>query len=119
MARESLAEAGSSLSSEVVEGDVFSALERLPGPYDLVFDDLLNSLPDANAVERLFRLSLERLRSGGLLLADNALRMGEVARPSGQQARNVAAYNRLAAGEPSLESVIVPIRDGLSFAIKR
>jgi len=119
LARESLAEAGSGLSSEVVEGDVFSALERLPGPYDLVFDDLLNSLPDEKAVERLFRLSLERVRSGGLLLADNALRMGEVARPSGQQARNVAAYNRLAAGEPSLESVIVPIRDGLSVAVKR
>jgi caffeoyl-CoA O-methyltransferase len=107
------------LTSEVVEGDVFSALERLPGPFDLVFNDLLNSLPDEAAIERAFRLSLDRLRSGGLLLADNALRMGEVVHPTGQQARNVAAYNRLAASEPSLETVIVPIRDGLSIATKR
>ena len=118
LARSSLAEAGPGLSAEVVEGDVFTALDRLPGPYDLVFNDLLNSMPDEKAIERLFRLSLERVRSGGLLLADNALRMGEVARPSGQQARNVATYNQLAAREPSLESVIVPIRDGLSFAVK-
>jgi predicted O-methyltransferase YrrM len=118
IARSSLAEAGPGLSSEVVESDVFSALERLPGPYDLVFNDLLNSLPDERAIERAFRLSLERLRGGGLLLADNALRMGEVVRPAGQQARNVAAYNKLVASEPGLESVIVPIRDGLSIAVK-
>ena len=119
LARSSLAEAGAGLSAEVVEDDVFAALERLPGPFDLVFDDLLNSMPDERAIERLFRAGLERVRSGGLLLADNALRLGEVVRPSGQQARNVATYNRLVAAEPSLVAVIVPLRDGLSVAVKR
>ena len=49
-------------------------------------------------------------------MADNALRQGEVVRPKNQQAKNVAYYNQLVAKHPRLESVVVPIRDGLSIA---
>jgi len=49
-------------------------------------------------------------------MADNALRQGEVLRPGGQQARNVAFYNRFVANHARLESVVIPIRDGLSVA---
>jgi caffeoyl-CoA O-methyltransferase len=49
-------------------------------------------------------------------MADNALRQGEVVRPATQQARNVAHYNELVARHPRLESVVIPIRDGLSVA---
>jgi predicted O-methyltransferase YrrM len=49
-------------------------------------------------------------------MADNALRQGEVVKPKNQQARNVALYNQLVAKHPRLESVVVPIRDGLSVA---
>jgi caffeoyl-CoA O-methyltransferase len=77
---------------------------------------LLNSFPDEATTERCFELSLARLRPGGLLLADNALRRGEVTAPSSRGARNVAHYNRLVAQHPRLESVIVPLRDGVSIA---
>jgi caffeoyl-CoA O-methyltransferase len=49
-------------------------------------------------------------------MADNALRQGEVVRPTTQQARNVAHYNELVSKHPRLESVVIPIRDGLSVA---
>ena len=49
-------------------------------------------------------------------MADNALRQGEVMKPTNQQARNVARYNALVAKHPRLESVVIPIRDGLSVA---
>jgi predicted O-methyltransferase YrrM len=49
-------------------------------------------------------------------MADNALRQGEVIKPKTQQARNVAAYNAWVAEHPSLDSVVIPIRDGLSVA---
>jgi predicted O-methyltransferase YrrM len=39
-----------------------------------------------------------------------------VIRPKNQQARNVARYNELVAKHPRLESVVIPIRDGLSIA---
>jgi predicted O-methyltransferase YrrM len=49
-------------------------------------------------------------------MADNALRQGEVVRPKNQQTRNVTIYNELVARHPRLESVVIPIRDGLSVA---
>jgi predicted O-methyltransferase YrrM len=61
-------------------------------------------------------LCLERLEAGALLMADNALRQGEVIKPKSQQARNVAFYNHWVAKHPQLDSVVVPIRDGLSVA---
>jgi Predicted O-methyltransferase len=61
-------------------------------------------------------LSLERLDVGGLLMADNALRQGEVIKPQTQQSRNVASYNEWVAKHARLESVVIPIRDGLSVA---
>ncbi|TMD08951.1 MAG: methyltransferase domain-containing protein [Chloroflexi bacterium] len=117
LARANLAAAVPNGDAEVLEGDVFQVLPHLEGPFDACFNDLLNSLASEQDIERLFMLSLEKVRPGGLLLADNALRQGEVSAPRGQQARNVAAYNKLVAATPRLESVIVPIRDGLSIAL--
>jgi predicted O-methyltransferase YrrM len=50
------------------------------------------------------------------LIADNALRRGEVLEPSSQGSRNVVRYNQLIAREERLTGMIVPIRDGLSVA---
>ena len=63
-----------------------------------------------------FDLCIARLDGGALLMADNALRQGEVLRPGNQQAKNVAAYNERVAKHPRLESVVLPFRDGLSVA---
>lgn len=115
-ARRNLVEAGLGERVEVVEEDGLGYLERMSGQVDCIFNDLLNSLPDEASVERCLQLSLQRLRPGGLLLADNALRRGQVSAPDTQSARNVDRYNRLVAAEPSLESVIVPLRDGVSIA---
>ena len=65
---------------------------------------------------RVAELCFERLDAGALLMADNALRQGEVIKPKTQQARNVAAYNTWVAKHPRLDSVVIPIRDGLSVA---
>jgi caffeoyl-CoA O-methyltransferase len=115
-ARRNLAEAGLGDRVRVIEGDGVAYLEREERRVDCIFNDLLNSFPDVATVERCFELSLRRLRPGGLLLADNALRRGEVVAPDSRGARNVARYNQLVAGEPRLESVIVPLRDGVSIA---
>ncbi len=61
-------------------------------------------------------MCMERLEPGGLLMADNALRQGEILKPTTQQDRNVLTYNELVAKDARLESIVVPIRDGLSVA---
>jgi caffeoyl-CoA O-methyltransferase len=119
MARRNLADAGLADRVEVLEEDGVAYLEREDGQVGCVFNDLLNSFPDEATVDRCFAASLRRLRPGGLLLADNALRRGEVLRPRSTGARNVARYNALVAAEPRLESLIVPLRDGVSTARMR
>lgn len=115
-ARANLAEAGLAGRVEVVEADGVAWLAAGNDRFDCVFNDLLNSFPDEATVDGCFENSLRRLRPGGMLLADNALRRGEVVAPRSRGARNVARYNELVAGEPRLESVIVPLRDGVSIA---
>jgi caffeoyl-CoA O-methyltransferase len=115
-ARRNLAEAGLAGRVRVLEEDGIACLEREERQVECIFNDLLNSFPDEATVDRCFAASLRRLRTGGLLLADNALRKGEVLRPRAQGARNVARYNELVAADPRLESLVVPLRDGVSIA---
>jgi len=99
-----------------LEEDAVNGLQNLDAHFDVCFIDLLNSFPSEDVVRTVFGLCLEHLDAGALLLADNALRQGEVVQPKNQQARNVAFYNELVATNPRLESVVVPIRDGVSVA---
>ena len=115
-ARANFAEAGLDKQATVLEQDAVNGLEKLKDKFDVCFIDLLNSFPSVEVTRRVFELCVERLEAGGLLMADNALRQGEVVQPKTQQARNVAHYNDLVAKHPRLESVVIPIRDGLSVA---
>jgi caffeoyl-CoA O-methyltransferase len=115
-ARRNLAEAGLAGRVQVVEEDGVAYLERAERQVDCVFNDLLHYLPDEATVARCLAASLRRLRPGGLLLADNALGRGEVVRPRTAGVRNLARWNALVAAEPRLDSVIVPLRDGVSIA---
>ena len=115
-ARSNFAEAGLGKQALVVEQDAMGGLERLDVRFELCFIDLLNSFPSEEVTERVVELCLGRLLHGALLMADNALRQGEVVHPKNQQAKNVAHYNKMVAKHPRLESVVIPIRDGLSVA---
>ncbi|HEY2597168.1 MAG TPA: class I SAM-dependent methyltransferase [Candidatus Dormibacteraeota bacterium] len=115
-ARANFAAAGFGKQALVLEQDAVAGLEKLQGRFDGCFIDLLNSFPSEDVTRRVLELCIERLDGGALLMADNALRQGEVVKPRTQQARNVAFYNEHVARHPRLVSVVVPIRDGLSIA---
>jgi predicted O-methyltransferase YrrM len=115
-ARANFAEAGFAEQALVLEQDAVGGLEKLSGRFDACFIDLLNSFPSEEVTRRVVELCIERLEPGALLMADNALRQGEVLKPKTQQARNVAFYNKLVSKHPNLESVVIAIRDGLSVA---
>ena len=118
-ARANFAEAGLGEQALVMEQDAIGGLEKLDERFDVCFIDLLNSFPSEDVTQRVLDLCLERLDGGALLMADNALRQGGIVRPKTQQERNVAHYNALVAKHPRLESVVIPIRDGLSVALVR
>lgn len=115
-ARANFAEAGFGKQALVLERDAVGGLEKLQGRFDCCFIDLLNSFPSEDVTRRVLDLCIEHLDGGALLMADNALRQGEVVKPKTQQARNVAFYNEQVGKHPRLDSVVVPIRDGLSIA---
>ena len=116
LARQNFAGAGLAKQAMLLEEDAITGVQKLEGRFDACFIDLLNSFPSEDVTRRALDLCLERLDAGALLMADNALRQGEVLQPKRQQARNVAYYNELVAKHPRLESVVIPIRDGLSVA---
>ncbi len=95
------------------------ALETLPkfadGSFDVVFIDA-DKGNYQNYVEQSHRL----LRSGGLMMIDNTLWNGEVTAMSDDKIVNtIQQLNDRLADDTRFRSVILPIGDGLSLAIKR
>ena len=64
---------------------------------------------------------VSRLRPGGLIVLDNVLRSGRVVDPAAQDAADVAIrrVNDTVAADPRVESVMLPVRDGITLARRR
>src|SRR5690349_1886959 len=77
-ARDNFEEAGFGQRAIVLEENAVQGLEKLEGRFDVCFIDLLNSFRSDEITRRVFELCLEHLDSGALLMADNALRQGEI-----------------------------------------
>jgi caffeoyl-CoA O-methyltransferase len=67
------------------------------------------------------RESLRIVRRGGLILVDNAFAFGQLfdERPTDREVEAVRAFNEVMARESRLQSVIVPIGDGLWVGVRR
>ena len=96
-------------------GDACETLGRLAGEpgreYDFVF-------MDANKREycKYYELLMPLLRPGGLLVADDVLWDGKVyadSVPSDAQTQGLLEFNRRVAEDPGVETVMLPLRDGL------
>jgi predicted O-methyltransferase YrrM len=96
-------------------GDALALLDRTPGPFDLIFNDI-----DKEQYPEAFPKLLLRLRRGGLLLTDNLLWSGRVAteEPAAPSTLGVREYTRLLYASPELLTVIVPLRDGVGVSLR-
>lgn len=94
-------------------GQAKALLPDIPGPFDLIFLD-----GDKRGYPEYFDLLIDQLRPGGLLLADNVLWDGRINKPADQDPDLIALrkYNDLLARDSRVETVVLPIRDGLSVA---
>jgi predicted O-methyltransferase YrrM len=97
-------------------GNALEIIPSLKEQWDLVFID-------ADKVNYIayYRLVLPALRKGGVILADNVLFHGEVLeeRIKGKNALAVQAFNEYVLNDGTVDAVILTIRDGLSFIIKK
>jgi predicted O-methyltransferase YrrM len=120
LAREYITRAGYSDKFSLYEGDWFSVLEMLKGPYDLIFLDILRNLSDERDALTALDLCVSRLRPGGMLIGDNvlcnALVLEEDAAPT---VRGIQKFNYEIMHHPQLESAIIPLRDGVAICRKK
>ena len=95
-----------------------SGSEVLPDKmYDIVYID-------ANKREycEYYDLVFDMIRPGGLILADNVLWDGKVCMdplPQDKQTVGIARFNDMVTADPRIESVILPLRDGLNVIRKK
>lgn len=85
--------------------------------YDLVYID-------ANKREycEYYDLVFDMIRPGGLILADNVIWDGKVCQdplPQDKQTLSIVSFNDKVTADPRVESVIIPIRDGLNLIRKK
>ena len=118
-ARENLARAGYGHATEVRQGDAFQILPTLQRTFDLIFVDLVCTFGDTESASRLLSLCLPRLNPGGLLITDNALHVGPAEGRRTPTQEGIRHYNRVIAEHPELESIMLPIRDGVLVARRR
>jgi caffeoyl-CoA O-methyltransferase len=105
----------------VRQGEAFTTLAGMSEGFDLVFVDILTQQPNTEQADHLFELCLARLRPGGLLVADNALRKGQVADATSHDpgVQAVRHFLHRAFTHPDLTTTIVPLRDGVCIAVRR
>jgi caffeoyl-CoA O-methyltransferase len=90
-------------------------LPTLLAPFDLVFIDA-----DKEQYPLYFDLVIDKVRPGGLIIADNVLWKGQVASQSrSPKADLMDAFNKKIASDPRILPVMLPLRDGLTLMWKK
>jgi len=95
-------------------GDAIDIIPSLEPHFDLVFIDAEKTQYDA-----YFEASIQKCRSGSIILSDNVLWSGKVVEPISKKDKATEAllkYNKKLADDPRVETVVLPIRDGLTLS---
>ena len=93
------------------------ALEIIPTihkKFDLVFIDA-----DKSNYSNYFHLIIDKMNKGGVILSDNVLWSGKVVEkldPKDQDTKALLEYNILLNADKRIETVLLPIRDGLTIS---
>jgi caffeoyl-CoA O-methyltransferase len=97
-------------------GNALEIIPKLKDTFDLVFLDA-----DKSNYPKYIETVLPKMNVGAVLLSDNVLWYGKVAEATKEKDTDTAAlkqYNTMIHDHPQLESVLLPIRDGLTISRK-
>ena len=95
-------------------GEAVDIIPELDLKFDLVFIDA-----DKENYLNYFELILPKMNTGGIILSDNVLWSGKVLEPlhpNDLSTKVLLEYNQLLATDPRVETVLLPIRDGLTVS---
>jgi len=97
-------------------GDAKEIIGKIDETFDLVFLDA-----DKENYIEYYNLCIDKVRSGGLIIADNVLWTGKVIDPESyddELTQYLIDFNKIIAKDNRVENIILPLRDGLNIIIK-
>ena len=95
-------------------GDALEIIPNLNTKFDLVFIDA-----DKENYIAYFNMIVPMMEKGGIILSDNVLWSGKVLEPlhpKDKSTKELLEYNQLLKEDPRVETVLLPIRDGLTVS---
>jgi len=109
----------SDYGSQIIQhsGPALDIIPTLDTHFDLVFMDA-----DKPNYINYFNQIIDQLNPGGVILSDNVLWSGKVIEalePNDLSTKIVLEYNKLLKEDPRIETVLLPIRDGLTVSIRK
>ena len=83
--------------------------------FDLIFLDA-----DKENYVNYYRLVIDKLKKGGLIIADNVLWSGKVLKSNSndEATRSLIEFNKLIKEDYRVNNIIIPVRDGLNLIYK-
>ena len=106
----------SGYGSQIVQhlGKAADIIPSLDTTFDLVFIDA-----DKQNYAHYFDLVIEKMNRGGIILSDNVLWSGKVVeevKHNDKHTQALMAYNQKIKDDPRVETVLLPIRDGITLS---
>ena len=106
----------SGYGSQIVQhlGKAADIIPSLNTTFDLVFIDA-----DKQNYAHYFDLVIEKMNRGGIILSDNVLWSGKVVeevKHNDKHTQALMAYNQKIKDDPRVETVLLPIRDGITLS---
>jgi caffeoyl-CoA O-methyltransferase len=95
-------------------GSALDIIPQLETTFDLVFIDA-----DKENYINYFNMVVPLMNKGGIILSDNVLWSGKVlepVKPNDTSTKVLIEYNELLKNDPRVETVLLPIRDGLTVS---
>ena len=95
-------------------GDALDIIPTINDTFDLVFIDA-----DKPNYSNYFHAIIDKMNSGGVIISDNVLWSGKVVEPINEKdisTLEITKYNKLLKEDIRIETVLLPIRDGLTVS---
>jgi len=95
-------------------GNALDIIPQLNEKFDLVFIDA-----DKSNYINYFNLIIDKMNSGGVILSDNVLWSGKVVEQvasKDEDTKALVTYNKLLNSDDRIETILLPIRDGLTIS---
>jgi len=97
-------------------GDALQVIPQINVLFDLVFIDA-----DKSQYTQYYELTFSKLKTGGIILVDNALWGGKVLKHSSKkddETDGIRNLNQMIQNDPRVENILLPVRDGIMLARK-